>query len=357
LHDKEKEEKDTMKVTQHKTIKRYSSDPFIVYRIPVECFPSHITNVYLIMGSNLTLVDTGLENEKSRQDLADGFQIIQSEFREDVALEDISHIVITHGHIDHFGMVGHEAFSKKNLYIHEDDSDILRHYDVRVGNSLKGIDGFLKTTGVSDRLREGLINLYHSDMIQFKPRLSDPRVIDLRDNDEIIEGYRVYHTPGHAPGAVCLEVGEFLFTGDHLLATITPVQSPGSLMGGVGLRLYQDSLRKIARAFLEKEAYGLPGHEGEIYPIPDRVKAILQFHQERLAAVGILCREPKNLYGITVAYFSSFQPHVFAKPDVPSSHKLLALFEIGAHVEYLEEEGRVRRVGNKGDVVLYGTYR
>jgi len=340
---------------QRKSVKRYSSGKFTVYRIPIECFQNHITNVYLIIGSKVALVDSGLENGQSRKDLAEGFRIIQSEFKEDVALEDISDIVITHGHIDHFGMVGHEAFAQANLCIHEQDSDYLRQYDARVGNSLERLDGFLKTTGVSDPLRKGGVDLYRSDMTQFKPRLSGHRVIDLHDNDEIIEGYKVYHTPGHAPGAVCLEVGGFLFTGDHLLSTITPVQSPGSLIPGVGLRLYQDSLHKIARAFREKKAHGLPGHEREIYPIPDRVEEILQFHKERLDAVAMLCREPKSLYDIAVAYFGSFQPQVFAKPDVADFYKLLALFEIGAHVEYLEEEERVRQVDRRGDVVLYGT--
>ena len=337
-----------MEVTQRRTVKRYSSGTFTVYRIPIECFPNHITNVYLIVGIGLALIDTGFETEKSRKDLAEGFRIIQSEFKEAVALEDISDIVITHGHIDHFGMIGHEAFAKKNIYIHEHDSDIIRDYHVRIGNSLERIDGFLKTTGVSDMLREGALELYRSDMIQFKPILSGNRVIDLHDNDEIIEGYRVYHTPGHAPGAICLEVGDFLFTGDHLLSTITPVQSPGSLTRGVGLRLYQDSLKTIGRAFREKKSYGLPGHEGEIYPISDRVEEILQFHEERLEAVALICRDPKSIYDITVAYFSSFQPQVFANPDTPDSHKLLALFEIGAHVEYLEEAERLGRVGKIG---------
>jgi len=357
LQDNERKEKGDMEVTQHRTIRRYSSGKFTVYRVPIECFPDHSTNVYLIMGSSLALVDTGLENEKSRKDLAEGLRIIQSEFQEDLELEDISDIVITHGHIDHFGMIGHEAFAKKKVYIHEHDSDIIKNYDVRTGYSLKRIDSFLRTTGVSDVLREGIIDLYHSDMIQFKPRLSEHRVIDLHDNDEIIDGYRVYHTPGHAPGAVCLEVGDFLFTGDHLLSRITPVQSPGSIINGVGLRLYQDSLKKIARAFLQKESYGLPGHEEDIYPISDRVEEILRFHKERLDAIEMICREPESIYDITVAYVSSLQPEVFAQPDYPDFHKLLALFEIGAHVEYLEEEERLRRVDNKGDVIIYGVHK
>ena len=124
-------------------------------------------------------------------------------------------------------------------------------------------------------------------------------------------------------------------------------------MRGVGLRLYLTSLKKIGQAFLEKESYGLPAHEEEIYPIPDRVEEILRFHEERLDAVEKICAEPKSVYDITVEYFSSFVPHVFANPDFPDAQKLLAIFEIGAHVEYLEEEERLKRVDTEGDVVLY----
>jgi len=93
--------------------------------------------------------------------LAEGLRIIQSEFQEDLELEDISDIVITRGHIDHFGMISHEAFAKKKVYMHEHGSDIIKNFDVRTSYSLERIDRFLRTTGVSDVLRQGITDLYH----------------------------------------------------------------------------------------------------------------------------------------------------------------------------------------------------
>ena len=199
-----------MKVTQYRNIKKYSSDKIAVYRIPIESFPFHVTNVYLVIGKRPFLVDTGLENENSRKDLAEGFRIIQSEFREAVGLEDVSDIVITHGHIDHFGMVGHKQLIGKNIYIHEKYSEIIRNYDTRTDYMLERIDNFLITTGMSDALREGIIGLYRLDKERFKPKNMNHHVIDVHDNDEIIDGHKVHYTPGHSPGAICLEVGDFL---------------------------------------------------------------------------------------------------------------------------------------------------
>jgi hypothetical protein len=41
----------------------------------------------------------------------------------------------------------------------------------------------------------------------------------------------------HSPGALCLEVGDFLFTGNHLLSRITPIQFPTSMGGRTGLNI------------------------------------------------------------------------------------------------------------------------
>jgi len=334
--------KEKVEIIQYRNVKKYTAGEITTYRIPVESFPSHVTNVYLIINSRPFLVDTGLENEKARQDLDEGFQIIQSVFQENVSLEDVEDVVITHGHIDHFGMIGNEKFKRKNLYIHKEDSEIIRNYDKRTDYALARIDSFLKTAGVSALFREGIINLYRSDKKKFKPKNLGHHIIDLRDNDKIIDGYRVYHTPGHCPGAICLEVGDFIFTGDHLLSRITPHQSPGFIMRGTGLRLYLNSLNRIFWLSLQKDLYGLPGHEEDIYPVADRVDEIKRFHEQRLRDIEKIYKEGKSIFEITVEYFNSFQPEIFSQPDYPDYNKLFAILEIGAHVEYLEEEGRLR---------------
>ena len=98
----------------------------------------------------------------------------------------------THGHFDH--VFCDSYFTSKTgarLLIHEADVPLLRqmpevarHYGFSVADPPQP-DGF------------------------------------LRDGDIIPVGeisVRVYHTPGHSPGGVCLHVGEAVFSGDTLLA-------------------------------------------------------------------------------------------------------------------------------------------
>ena len=125
------------------------------------------------------VIDPGIESERLLEVLeADGLRL-------DLVLN-------THGHFDHVFCDGY--FTSKTgarLFIHEADVPLLRqlpevarHYGFSVADPPHP-DGF------------------------------------LRDGDVIPVGetaIRVYHTPGHSPGGVCLGAGDVLFSGDTLLA-------------------------------------------------------------------------------------------------------------------------------------------
>src|SRR4030043_291719 len=111
--------------TEVKGVMRYAFDGIRIFRIAVESFPDHVTNVYLILDNEASLVDVGFDGEKARADLERGFDIISQDFKEDVGLEDISNIIITHGHGDHFGMLAYKRLKGKRVYIHQLDSRII----------------------------------------------------------------------------------------------------------------------------------------------------------------------------------------------------------------------------------------
>jgi glyoxylase-like metal-dependent hydrolase (beta-lactamase superfamily II) len=79
-----------------------------VYGMPVETFPGHVNNIYLIVdGDTLTLVDVGSGTDESVAGLRARIEEVRQRFGERISLDDVRHVVITHAHIDHFGWVGH----------------------------------------------------------------------------------------------------------------------------------------------------------------------------------------------------------------------------------------------------------
>ena len=140
------------------------------------------SNAYILADEatrRAAVIDPGMESERL-------LEFLEAErLRLDLVLN-------THGHFDHVFCNGY--FTSKTgarLLIHEADVPLLRElpevarqYGFSVAEAPEP-DGF------------------------------------LRDGDIIPVGgmaVRVYHTPGHSPGGVCLHVGEALFSGDTLFA-------------------------------------------------------------------------------------------------------------------------------------------
>lgn len=81
-----------------------AGDSALVYRLPMEVFPGFWGYAHLLLaGQVVALVDVGSGFGRSDEDLQAGMEQVRQSFGERVGWEDITHILITHGHIDHFG--------------------------------------------------------------------------------------------------------------------------------------------------------------------------------------------------------------------------------------------------------------
>jgi glyoxylase-like metal-dependent hydrolase (beta-lactamase superfamily II) len=299
-----------------------------IYRIPVETFPSHVNNVYLIVDrSTTTLVDVGSGLPQSVDDLHGGLDAVATHFGERVRLEALQHVVITHSHIDHFGHVGwFQAHTGAQIHIHELDARVLQNFEERIVLASKDLRVFLERSGLKPAARESLEEMYRAGKSFFKSvRLGRK----LRDGDRIGPGYVVHHVPGHCPGQICLQVDDVLFTADHVLARITPHQSPASITPFCGLELYLQSLDKVRR--ISGIRLALPGHEEEIADLPARIDAIAAHHRGRLDRVLEICATPRSLLDVSRTLFGERSGYT----------RLLALEEAGAHVEYLFQRGEL----------------
>src|SRR5206468_5307793 len=198
-----------------------------------------------------------------------------------------------------FGFVGwFQDHTRAAIYIHELDARVLQNFEERIVLASKDVRVFLERAGLGRESREELEGMYRESKSFFKSVRLDRK---LRDGDRIVNGYAVHHVPAHCPGQICVQVDEVLFTADHVLARITPHQSPAAITPFCGLELYLQSLGKVRR--LPGITLALPGHEAEIRDLGARIDAITAHHTERLERVLEICRDPRTLVEVSRALF------------------------------------------------------
>lgn len=298
-----------------------------IYRLPVEAFPNHYTNCYLLLADErVVLIDAASGWDSANRDLLDLMDRVREVYGEKVTIQDIDTLILTHGHIDHFG--GAHFLRAQNprlrLAIHELDARVLRNIKERVIVTSKNVEVFLERAGLRP---ERVAQL--TEMNKFSKDMFQSTQVDclIRPGEKLAGLFEVYHTPGHCPGQVCLQLDDVLFSADHVLDRITPLQSPENVTRHTGLDHYLESLKLVKQIAGVRLALG--GHEAEIGDFYGRVDEIRRFHDERLEKVLGLCREPATIKDVSRGLFS----------EVSGYNVLLALLETGAHVEYLYERG------------------
>ena len=228
-----------------------------IYRIPCEAFPNFIAYAYLVFDAGpLTLIDTGSGYGNCNQHVLAGLAAVRSEFGEPFRVEDIRRILLTHGHIDHFGGLAHLLeITGAEVGIHVLDRWVLTAYEERVIVATRALKTFLQRAGVEAELETMLMEMYGFSKKHVRSVKVD---LTLADGQEL-DGLRFIHTPGHCPGQVCIAIGDVLISADHILSHITPHQAPESITAYTGLGHYLEALEKVRR--LPGFDIALGGHE------------------------------------------------------------------------------------------------
>jgi glyoxylase-like metal-dependent hydrolase (beta-lactamase superfamily II) len=320
-------------IRSEQRIKTYtSSGGARIFQLPVEAFPGLWGNVFLVLtedaklGQLRVLIDAGSGYGDSNQQLEAGLLAVTEQVGEPITLESLTHILITHGHIDHFGGLSY-IFQRTHakIGVHELDRRVLTNYEERLAVVARRLDEFLIEAGVVDESRTGLLDLYkitkslyHSVKVDFTYEAVGMRM----------GPFEMLHVPGHCAGHVVIRLQDVLFTGDHVLEHTSPHQSPEHLTLSTGLDHYLQSLETL-RPWAREARLALGGHESPIVDLPDRLDAIRNLHFERLAKVLDLLKEPHTIAEVSRGLFRELHGY----------EVLLGLEEAGAHVEYLYQRG------------------
>ena len=154
----------------------------------------------------------------------------------------------------------------------------------------------------------------------------------------------VVHTPGHTLDHICIHDPEagLVFTGDHVLPTITPHIS-GIAAGRDPLRNFFASLDRVAE--LEDVRLALPAHGHPFEDVAGRAAAIRAHHEGRLDKL----REASSALGPTTVAELSHQ--LFR----PARWGPMAESETYAHLEHLRLAGRAERHNERGRPVYVVT--
>ena len=308
------------------------------------------TWAYLFENQGLTLIDAGATGSYGM--LADGIRAAG------FGVGDVERVIVTHGHQDHDGAAGLLAqAADAEIWAHDvygpllqfNPWDIQRNPSSALQNEMQRVidaDGGGDDAGDAGR-RSAEYRRRHKRYVETRRGFKVSRGVGA---NETAGELTFLHAPGHSPDEICITLDGLVFTGDHVLPEITPHPTtktrfseavrrrmPERLHGTAddcyGLEIYLRSLKLIAD--LGDDVAVLPAHRlfsknRFNFETTRRAGEILEHHAVRLGRIlHRLGDAPTSLEAITRG--------VFARRKLMGGNLYMALSEIVAHIELLED--------------------
>jgi len=303
-------------------------------------------NAYLIEDSPLTLIDSGPNSGKALDELEQALAVRGH------AIEDIELLVITHQHIDHFGLAsilarrsGAEVAALDGLALYLRDFGISTELDDRFAQEIMLRHGIPADVVTALRAVSASFRAWGS-AVEITRQLRDGEELRLRDRT-----LRVLHRPGHIPSDTVFldESRAILLAADHLIAHISsnpllarPLGAPPDFTGPRP-RALVDYIASLELTQAMDLSLVLPGHGS---PIADHAALIderFRMHRRRAEKIhGLIVAQPRTAHEIAVELWG----------NVAVTQAFLTLSEVLGHVDLLLDEGRVVECEDSADAVV-----
>jgi glyoxylase-like metal-dependent hydrolase (beta-lactamase superfamily II) len=316
-----------------------------VHQLPIPTpFQVGRVNAYLIEDSPLTLVDSGPNSAKALDELEQSLAGLGHR------IEDIELLIITHQHLDHFGLAAILARrSGAQVAALDRLAPLLARYGVETDLDDRFAEAMMLRHGIPPEIVTALRSVSASfrgwgAAVEVTRPLADGSDIELEGRT-----LRVLHRPGHSPSDTVFldEERSMLLAADHLIAHISsnpllarPLDSHEEYTGPrpQALITYLDSLALTREMDLEVV---LPGHGRSISDHAALIDERFRLHTRRAEKIaGLIAESPKTAHEIAQELWG----------NVAVTQAYLTLSEVLGHVDLLLRDGRVVEVESGGVV-------
>lgn len=291
-------------------------------------------------GCEPTLIDTGPNDPDTIAALR--AQLIERS----LDLSDIRRIVITHAHVDHFGLAAQiVAESGAMVYAHPRNLGWLTDFENEVERRGDFYRAVFAASGAPRELAEGTGQGLRW-MRQYGASIPLEKFVAIDEGDSIELGgdkWSVLFTPGHANGLVCLfdPKSHTLLSNDHLLRDVTsnPILEPPVRGDEARPRALVNYIASLNRTLQLDVKIALPGHGEPIENVHTLIAGRLAFHRSRLDVIEAhVHKGAATVYELTNLLF----------PKLKSLDVFLGLSEVIGHLDVLEEQARVVHTTREG---------
>jgi glyoxylase-like metal-dependent hydrolase (beta-lactamase superfamily II) len=313
-------------------------------RIPTP-FQVGRVNCFLIEDDPLTLVDTGPNSGKALDELEHQLGSLGRR------LEDIELILITHQHLDHFGLLsivaersGAEVAAVDTLAGYLENFKEEAELDDTFAAELMLMHGISEEVVTALRQVSASFRAWGTSA-QVTRRLSDGDVVALRDR-ELHVGLR----PGHSPTDTTFWDSErkLLVAGDHLIGHISsnPVLTRSLDGSSERPQALADYLRSMQLTRELPADVVLPGHGEPVTGHSELIVKRFAMHQRRAEKLyALIAAEPSGGHELALALWR----------DVAVTQAFLTLSEVIGHVDLLMNAGFVVAEEDDGQVRFRAT--